>query len=260
MGSSSRSWVIYTLHDPRKPSAIRYVGVTHGTPERRLAGHLNNAKKARYHSERWVLSLLVVGVRPTVTVIDSGVGESWGSTETFWIARYKELGHDLTNHAQGGQGPIGCVRTSETKEKLAAANRGKKQSLDLVERRIAPLRGRKHTLEARNRMSAGAQGRRVSTQGIKSIQAARSNNPDWNAKISASNKKTWDSKVATGAVTLNGRSRPSPKTSKRLSVATKAKMSKSRQGKVQTIETKEKRRSQMLRIWAERKASRAEAL
>jgi len=104
-------------------------------------------------------------------------------------------------------------------------------------------------------MSEGAQGRRVSRQGLEGIQAARANNLDWNAKISASNKKTWARKVAAGGVTLKGRPPPIPKTSKRLSVATKAKMSKSRQGKVQTSATKEIRRQLMLRIWAERKAS-----
>ena len=53
-----RSWFIYTLTDPQKPSVVRYVGVTHTTPGRRLARHLDNARKeAKFHSGKWVRSL-----------------------------------------------------------------------------------------------------------------------------------------------------------------------------------------------------------
>jgi len=40
-----RSWVVYTLVDPRHPELVRYVGVTHQKPPARLAGHLHLARK-----------------------------------------------------------------------------------------------------------------------------------------------------------------------------------------------------------------------
>ena len=44
-----RSWVIYTLSDPRTPKDVRYVGVTHRKPSVRLSAHLHASKKYDYH-------------------------------------------------------------------------------------------------------------------------------------------------------------------------------------------------------------------
>ena len=74
---AGRCWVVYTLSDPRVPDAVRYVGVTHESPARRLGRHLSDARgmKGTHHSACWIRSLLREGVVPVLRVIDGGVGE-----------------------------------------------------------------------------------------------------------------------------------------------------------------------------------------
>lgn len=190
LANLGRSWVVYTLSDPRTPDDVRYIGVTHMKPERRLAYHIRGATEPfcrfRTHSSRWVESLLKQGLIPIMVAIDSGHGEGW-EDEIRWIASYKENGFRLTNHSTGGHGPLGCVRSPETREKLAAANRGKTQSPELVEKRIAPIRGMRHTNASRANMAKGASNRQLSDDGHTKLVNARKNNPDWNLKIAASN-------------------------------------------------------------------------
>lgn len=101
-----RTWVIYTLCDPRD-GVVRYVGVTHQKPRVRLSGHINLARKgARYHTAAWIRSLLRDNVRPEMCVIESGTGDNWGDAETKWIAHYRSQGHSLTNLTNGGEGCI----------------------------------------------------------------------------------------------------------------------------------------------------------
>ncbi len=59
-----RTASIYTLTDPRT-SEVRYVGVTAGSLEVRLKGHLRY--KGKDHRTAWVRSLLAVGVTPVIT-------------------------------------------------------------------------------------------------------------------------------------------------------------------------------------------------
>jgi hypothetical protein len=58
---------------------------------------------------------------------------------------------------------LGSVMTEETKSKIAATKRGKKQLAEVVERRVAPLRGRKRpefSAEWRARIGAASRGKK----------------------------------------------------------------------------------------------------
>jgi len=186
---ANRIWTVYALIDPRN-SEIRYVGVTHGNPQVRFARHLSSAKRQkrfRSYVLNWIVNLSTSGLIPTLIVLETGFGQGW-DVEQKWIAFYKEQGARLTNISMGGAGPLGCIRSAETRKKLADANRGKKQNPELVERRIAKIRGQRHTAQARTNMAAGAKGRKVSEEGVEKIRARRRDNPDWNRKISESNR------------------------------------------------------------------------
>ena len=171
-----RTWVVYTLEDPRG-GGVRYVGVTHQKTRTRLAGHMSRARKERrYHLTAWVGSLLDAGVEPVLKVVESGTGADWAEAEVRWIHRYREMGFDLTNATDGGEGCPGHSVSPEAREKIAAAhrgkplsaehrakvaagNRGKKISPEAIAKTAASWRGRKHRPESREKMAAARRGR-----------------------------------------------------------------------------------------------------
>lgn len=111
-----RSWVVYTLHDPRNPEEIRYVGKTHQNPPRlRLKHHLGDARGTvcQTHCIRWVRQVLKDGVRPVMTIIENGVGKGWVEAEIKWIKFYRDQGMPLTNLTDGGDGTLGYRVTDE---------------------------------------------------------------------------------------------------------------------------------------------------
>ncbi len=100
-------WVIYVLKCPRT-QAVRYVGWTKRTPQQRLTCHISEAQKNRNtYKNKWVMSLISIGLRPLIEVIDSGEGDGWGDREIEWIARYRAIGAKLTNGTIGGEGVVG---------------------------------------------------------------------------------------------------------------------------------------------------------
>src|SRR5688500_13374027 len=101
---------VYALHDPSS-GAIRYIGKTTGTPQRRLVGHLSEAKRLQDYRSKWVRSILQAGLRPTMTVLEEVIGTlADGSlAERKWIAAHRGAGASLTNGTDGGEGMIGWV-------------------------------------------------------------------------------------------------------------------------------------------------------
>ena len=246
---SDRRWVIYTLSDPRSLNVVRYVGVTHDKPVGRLARHISCARKeACYHSSRWVLSLVREGLAPELRIIQEGVGAGWEEAERHWIALHRSQGSPLTNHADGGRGPLGCIRSPGTREKLAAANRGKKQSPELVEKRIAAIRGKTHTSKARANMSAGCKGKPWSPAEATALTLVQSD-PEWRARVAATNKATYARRKAAGLVKTCKGQKFSDETRERLRAV--------HLGKMQSPETKAKRSASLKASWARRKAGPA---
>lgn len=99
---------IYSLKDP-ETNEIRYVGKTTNI-NTRLKAHITRSKHNKYHSARWVQSVLKRGFRPIIELIEECNEENWVEKEKYWIAYYREL-FDLTNILDGGEG--GFVKTRE---------------------------------------------------------------------------------------------------------------------------------------------------
>lgn len=98
---------IYGLLDPRNIFSIRYVGKTRQRLITRLNGHLSYARRtdrARHHSAAWMRSVMADGYRPLPIVLEVVPTEQEDERERWWIARMRELGHDLTNTVAGGEG------------------------------------------------------------------------------------------------------------------------------------------------------------
>jgi hypothetical protein len=104
----SMDWIIYTLKCPRT-MAVRYVGWTCHTPEYRLCAHMREAlnKPPKTYKQRWLFSLISIGLRPIAEAVESGAGDGWQDAERRWIAHYRAQGARLTNGTDGGEGVIG---------------------------------------------------------------------------------------------------------------------------------------------------------
>ena len=111
---------IYALIDPQT-NQIRYVGKTNNL-KLRFRGHINEAKRGkRDHKNRWVASLLKKDFVPVVRVLEE-CGDDWKEKETYWIAKLRSDGCNLTNSKLGGDGIDPC---EESRRKMSDAKKGK---------------------------------------------------------------------------------------------------------------------------------------
>jgi len=148
------TWSVYLLIDPRD-HRIRYVGKS-TNPTARLAAHLRDRSTTR--KANWLRTLTAAGLRPTLTVVETGEGE-WQYAETRWILNLRAAGCDLTNATDGGEGLHNP--TEQTRTRIADAQRAIWNDPDIrLQRRAlmapgsprnaaisAALRGRPHTPE-----------------------------------------------------------------------------------------------------------------
>lgn len=132
--------------DPRSLE-VRYVGITKATLARRLRGHMNKAAGGEStHRSAWIRTLLAVGLRPAMVVLEDSVDSA---REAYWIAFYRAGGADLTNATAGGEGlpnpseevrqrlrAAACLRMAQPEAKaiIAEANRNR---LWTAEQRLA---------------------------------------------------------------------------------------------------------------------------
>lgn len=201
-----RLWFVYTLHDPRQPNVVRYVGWT-TNPSRRLKTHIRDARNGRDQTRcgNWKRSLLTFQVTPVMEIVESGVGGGYGASEIRWVAHFREkVGEKLTNLTNGGDGTSGRVNSPEHRarisayrkgrkasvearsnmraahlgkklppeqiKKIADANRGRKQSLE--ERQKKSIAGKRRTLEAIEKTASANRGRKRSAESRAKMRAA----------------------------------------------------------------------------------------
>ena len=155
---------IYVLTD--ETGKIRYVGKTSRLLRKRFADHLHAARRGvlRTHLYTWIRSVLSRGFLPGMTLV--GVVDGDGAKEeTAWIKYFRDENIDLCNLTDGGEGCVGLKVSTETRERLAAANRGKRLSPEAIAKIAAANTGRKRSPEQRARISAALRGKpRVHTR------------------------------------------------------------------------------------------------
>lgn len=117
--------VIYCLCDPIT-NDIRYVGKA-TCLYIRIRKHHNQSKLIKpNHKNNWIKSLLNKGLRAKVIVIEECYNEEdLNDAEIKWIKHYKNLGYNLTNGTEGGDGG---KLSPESIAKMAASKKGKKLS------------------------------------------------------------------------------------------------------------------------------------
>lgn len=180
---------IYRLVDP-ETFKIRYIGQTIRTLPSRLWAH-NNVEDTR-HITNWIKSMARRGLKLIIELIVSVETQQEADfLEILLISYYNSIGCQLTNLDGGGVGTQ-RIFSAETREKMAAAKRGTKQSLETIEKRVSkmrgkpsPLRGRSHSEEVKAKISNSHKGKNTWSKG-------RTLTPEHKASILAGRKRYFD--------------------------------------------------------------------
>lgn len=190
------NWIIYTLKNPRT-NEVRYVGWTKRGGNRRLNTHIQEAvgKIATTHKARWILSLLSVGIRPVMDVIESGTGEGWREAEQRWIALFRAQGVRLTNATDGGEGTVGYKPSAKARELTSLRTKGKPMNPDHLAKwhagALAANLGRSLSQEHRDKLAKLQKGKKRPQEATAPMLAANfarlraGVSPETRAKISA---------------------------------------------------------------------------
>lgn len=133
---------IYTLEDDK--NEVRYVGVSKN-PQKRLYQHIHRAKSGieKNHKSKWIKSLLKKDQQPLMRIIDSVPFDEWITKEIFYIKKYKELGCNLVNLTDGGEGTHGHKLSQKHKEKLRKISTGRIPSQAQIDKMKKIMKGRK---------------------------------------------------------------------------------------------------------------------
>lgn len=139
---------IYALTEPNDISKIRYIGKS-DNPDRRFFEHLKDNSDT--YKTKWIKSILKNNQKPNIIILDNKIPINyWQSWEIYYIALYKELGFNLTNETDGGEGGdiISNHPNKEVFVKKAALLRvgnksrtGQKRSKEELEKQSVSLKG-----------------------------------------------------------------------------------------------------------------------
>lgn len=115
---------IYKLIDPRNLK-IRYIGKTSRPKDRK---YLHFTGRGKTYCSNWIKGILEDGLLPIMEVIDevtSNDPRDWVELEQYWIKKHWDMGCDLTNLTEGGEGAVGYRHTDESKRKIAEKSFGR---------------------------------------------------------------------------------------------------------------------------------------
>ena len=141
---------IYSLVDPRN-GLVSYVGKTKCDLEKRLKEHvreINKADKGNSIKNKWMQSLVLNGLKPSIELIDSVPACDWQFWEKHYIKMFKACGAKLYNGTLGGENYC---------------------SDDVVLKRSQKVKGIKRSADTLKKMSEAVKGRILSPLGTKKI-------------------------------------------------------------------------------------------
>lgn len=188
--------LIYGLTDPRT-GHLRYVGrSTSGSRRPFQHGQPYYLRSVRSHTSSWCQNLAAAGLRPGVVIIEDSP-EDLFDAEQFWIAYFRLLGCDLTNHTEGGDGMVGFRHSETTKARIAATKKGRTATPEERERNRTAQLGRKHSPETIAKIRAAMAGRAPACAFVPK-------SPEHRARIAESNRRTKAEKRVALLETVKG--------------------------------------------------------
>jgi hypothetical protein len=164
---------IYALADSRNPCDYRYIGKTTHHFEKRLREHLSAAVKQsakNSHKNNWIKKVLAEYSDIVPVVLEICSDSEVDNRERFQIQRFRSLGFNLTNVADGGDG--GRTITDANREafsnKLRASFAGLRKSAEHKAAIGRSNSGKRRSPEQLVRISESQKGRHI---GEKNMQA-----------------------------------------------------------------------------------------
>lgn len=150
-------YVVYCLIDPLTKE-VRYIGCClQSRLSVRYSQHLSDVNASLTCNKAkatWTASLKGQKLRPSLKVLENRV-VNWEDRERYWIKTYLESGAKLTNLTLGGKGPLGYVKSEQTKLK----HRQFKHTVNTAKKISQGLKGKKKTESHKTNLSISKAGK-----------------------------------------------------------------------------------------------------
>lgn len=136
---------IYKLINPID-NVIRYIGITSKTLQKRLKSHIND-KKSNIHKINWINKLKSNDLFPIIELIEEVDDIKIANVrERYWINYYRNIGCNLLNYTDGGEGCKGYKWSIEMRKNKSESMCGDKNY----------FYGKSHSEETKNIMKITA--------------------------------------------------------------------------------------------------------
>jgi hypothetical protein len=162
---NTKDTCIYWLVDTRPETLLTnpaglpfYCGKTVKAPNSRLWTHFQTARK---HPNRPIsIRLNQCGEHVRIQLMEIVPADgNWAERERSWIRVTRFAFPGCVNVSDGGDGAPGNIPNAETRAKISAANKGRKQSPEHLAKLSASRKGRRLTPEHREKVGAYFRGR-----------------------------------------------------------------------------------------------------
>lgn len=166
---------------------IKYIGYTSRDISTRLYEHFNITINLKYKNGMWIKKhkndIEIILIEDNIRTHEEAC-----EREKYYIKYYKEIGHDLNNLTDGGDG---VLATEETRRKISESQKGKIVPIEQREKISKTLKGRHLSDETKNKISLIKTGITLSNETRQKISRGligRHLSDDTKRKISESNK------------------------------------------------------------------------
>ena len=139
---------------------IKYIGYTGKTIEQRFSEHLKTTIKGNYKNGYWLKkykeNIEIFLIEDKISSYDEACIK-----EISYIKLYRELGYDLNNTTDGGEGCHGLKHSEETKERIKEKIKGRKHSKESKDKMSAnhPLKGKNLSEDVKRKISEAQKGK-----------------------------------------------------------------------------------------------------
>jgi hypothetical protein len=127
---------VYALVSSGDITKIRYVGISrYNDPSVRLSAHLDNSINEKYVGYDWPVYRWIRKHQDAgniISCITLAFDISWEDAcalEISKIKEFRELGYDLLNSTNGGEGVLGFLHNETTKEKMSISAKNRHRAL-----------------------------------------------------------------------------------------------------------------------------------
>ena len=126
---------VYVLKD--KEGNVKYVGITSESLERRLKGHYYSVKSIRTKNKHKISWFNNNHGSITIEEIERHEDRDMANKrEIYWISKYREMGVNLINKTDGGEGNVGFKHSEETIELISGANNHRYGKPNLINKEL----------------------------------------------------------------------------------------------------------------------------